>query len=80
MELEALFRNELRLMVLEACEGAQPGELLSAAEELAQAAAGAVVAHLWQVKADVARRCSAAFYRSLTGSSDARGRCGAQPA
>ncbi len=72
-ELRNLFRNELRLIVLESCEGAQPGELLSAAEELARGAAGAVIAHLWEVKADVARRCSAAFYRSLTGRSENAG-------
>jgi CHAT domain-containing protein len=72
-ELKALFRSGLRLIVLEACEGARPGELLSAAEELAQGAAGAVIAHLWEVKADVARRCSAAFYRSLTGRSEVAG-------
>jgi CHAT domain-containing protein len=72
-ELRNLFRNELRLIVLESCQGAQPGELLSAAEELARGAAGAVIAHLWEVKADVARRCSAAFYRSLTGRTEHAG-------
>ncbi len=72
-ELRNLFRNELRLIVLESCRGAQPGELLSAAEELARGAAGAVIAHLWEVKADVARRCSAAFYRALTGRSEHAG-------
>lgn len=72
-ELKALFQSGLRLLVLESCQGAQPGELLSAAEELAQGAAGAVIAHLWEVKADVARRCSAAFYRSLTGRSEHAG-------
>ncbi len=68
-ELRNLFRHQLRLIVLESCAGAQPGELLSAAEELARGAAGAVIAHLWEVKADMARHCSAAFYRSLTGRS-----------
>lgn len=66
-ELEPLLREELRLVVLEACEGARPGALSSAASLLAQAGAGAVVAHLWPVRADVARRCSMTFYRSLTG-------------
>jgi hypothetical protein len=72
-ELMAAFRTDLRLVVLESCQGAQPGELASAAEFLAQAGAGAVVAHLWPVKADVARRCSAAFYRSLTRAAAQRG-------
>ncbi len=73
MELMAAFRNDLRLVVLEACEGARPGELSSAAEQLARHGAAAVVAHLWPVKADVARRCSVAFYRSLTQAATQRG-------
>jgi hypothetical protein len=65
-ELEGLFRSNLRLVILEACEGARPGVLTSAAEQLAASGADAVVAHLWSVRKDVAQRCSAAFYRSLT--------------
>ncbi|AKJ03791.1 CHAT domain-containing protein [Archangium gephyra] len=72
-ELMAAFRTDLRLVVLESCEGAQPGELASAAELLARSGAAAVVAHLWPVKADVARHCSAAFYRSLTQAAAQRG-------
>lgn len=72
-ELETLFRDQLRLVVLEACEGARPGVLPSAAALLAQAGAGAVVAHLWPVRADVARHCSATFYRSLSGTAAHRG-------
>jgi hypothetical protein len=72
-ELEPLFHDELRLVVLEACEGARPGTLSSAASLLAQAGAGAVVAHLWPVRADVARRCSMTFYRSLTGTATHEG-------
>ncbi len=45
-ELMAAFRTDLRLVVLEACEGAQPGALASAAEHLARVGAAAVVAHL----------------------------------
>ncbi len=75
-ELEALFRQELRLVVLEACEGARPGTLPSAAALLAQAGAGAVVAHLWPVRADVARRCSTSFYRSLSGTAAHQGDVG----
>ncbi|WP_224360422.1 CHAT domain-containing protein [Hyalangium versicolor] len=72
-ELESLTRDTLRLVVLEACEGARPGALASAAALLAQAGVGAVVAHLWPVRADVARRCSAVFYRSLAGTAAHRG-------
>lgn len=72
-ELEAPFRDTLRLVVLEACEGARPGTLSSAAALLAQAGASAVVAHLWPVRADVARRCSVSFYRSLAGAEHSAG-------
>jgi CHAT domain len=64
--LSASFGAELRLVFLEACEGASPGALGSAAEILAKAGADAVVAHLWPVKASVARGCSGEFYRTLT--------------
>jgi CHAT domain-containing protein len=73
MELQSAFRKELRLVVLESCEGAQPGELASAAELLARRGAAAVVAHLWPVKATVALSCSVAFYRSLTQAATQRG-------
>lgn len=65
-ELNPHFYEELRLVILEACEGAKAGMLGSAAEELAKAGADAVVAHLWPVKTDVARQCSTEIYRSLT--------------
>jgi hypothetical protein len=45
-ELSASFYDELRLVILEACEGAKAGALGSAAEILAKAGADAVVAHL----------------------------------
>ncbi|WP_437954052.1 CHAT domain-containing protein [Sorangium sp. So ce296] len=45
-ELSASFGEDLRLVVLEACEGAAPGAFGSAAEILARAGANAVVAHL----------------------------------
>jgi hypothetical protein len=63
----------LRLVVLEACEGAKPGAFASAAELLARDAADAVLAHLWPVKADVARDISSAFYRTLVGAKDGAG-------
>lgn len=65
-ELSSHFYEELRLVILEACEGAKAGMFGSAAEEFVKQGADAVVAHLWPVKADVARTCSAGIYRSLT--------------
>jgi hypothetical protein len=72
-ELSASFGEDLRLIVLEACEGANPGALASAAEILAGAGAGAVVAHLWPVKTQAARDCSRAFYSALTGAAGTLG-------
>lgn len=67
-ELSASFCEELRLLMLEACEGAKAGALGSAGEILAKAGADAVVAYLWPVKTDVARTFSVALYGALTGS------------
>lgn len=66
-QLKAGFRGVLRLIVLEACEGAKPSAFASAAEILARAGADAVVAHLWPVKAAVARTFSMQLYRAMTG-------------
>ncbi|APR88373.1 hypothetical protein A7982_13722 [Minicystis rosea] len=66
-QLRAGFRGVLRLVILEACEGAKPSVFASAAEILARAGADAVVAHLWPVKADVARTFSLELYRALAG-------------
>ncbi len=66
-------REHLRLIVLDACEGALPGGLLSAAEWLAQKAATAVVAHLWPIKGDITQFCSESFYRALTRASSRSG-------
>ena len=79
-ELSASFCEDLRLVILEACEGAKAGALGSAAEIVSKAGADAVVAHLWPVKADVARTCSAEIYRSLTGATAALGDVGASVA
>ncbi|WP_437745593.1 CHAT domain-containing protein [Sorangium sp. So ce1504] len=79
-ELSAAFCEELRLVILEACEGARAGALGSAAEILARAGADAVVAHLWPVRADVARACSTELYRALTGASLNQGDIGASVA
>lgn len=76
-ELSASFCEELRLVILEACEGAKAGALGSAAEILAKAGADAVVAHLWPVKTDVARTCSMELYRALTSADRTSGDIGA---
>ncbi len=67
-QLASSFRGMLRLMVLEACEGARPSAFASAAEIFSRAGADAVVAFAWPVRADVARTCSVAFYRAIAGS------------
>jgi len=72
-ELRTNLGTELRLVVLEACSGARPGAFASAAEILAQSGADAVVAHLWPVKAEVARDISSDFYRNLAGARDGMG-------
>jgi hypothetical protein len=79
-ELNANFSEELRLVVLEACEGAKQGVFGSAAEILGKAGVMAVVAHLWPVKADVARTCSSTLYKALTASSRTAGDIGASVA
>jgi AAA-like domain/CHAT domain len=76
-ELGASFKGDLRLIVLEACQGASPGALGPAAEILTRAGADAVVAFLWPVKAAVARTCSTELYRTLTGAGQRRGDIGA---
>lgn len=76
-ELSASFYEELRLVILEACEGAKAGALGSAAEILAKAGADAVVAFLWPVRAETARLCSSELYKSLTGGDRTRGDIGA---
>jgi len=76
-ELGASFADDLRLVILEACEGAKAGALGSAAEILARAGADAVIAHLWPVKAEVARACSSEVYRALTGADRSMGDIGA---
>lgn len=72
-QLEANLEGVLRLIVLEACEGARPGAFASAAEILARAGADAVTAHLWPVRADVARVFSKQLYRALSGADRGRG-------
>jgi CHAT domain len=63
-QLKSGFKGKLRLVILEACEGARPSDFSSAAETFAKIA-GAAVAHLWPVKMDVARLCSKELYSAL---------------
>lgn len=72
-EIAAIFDEDLRLVVLEACEGARPGMFGSAAHLLMSAGVDAVVAHLWPVQANVARACSTEFYRTLIAGGRAQG-------
>jgi hypothetical protein len=65
-EIRANFQGDLRVVILEACEGAAPSVFASAAEIFGRAGADAVVAHLWPVRAEVARTCSEQLYRALT--------------
>jgi hypothetical protein len=66
MALESRFDRQLRLVVLQACEGADPKVLASAAELLIQKGASAVVAHLWKTRTDVAGQCTSAMLWALT--------------
>lgn len=79
-ELSASFCEELRLVILEACEGAKAGAFGSAAEIIGKAGADAVIAHLWPVKTDVARTCSSEIYKSLTEARQSQGDVGASMA
>lgn len=72
-QLKSSLRGFLRLILLESCEGARSSSFASAAEILARAGADAVVAHLWPVKADVARACSENLYRALTSDGPTQG-------
>lgn len=76
-ELQSSFMEELRLVVLESCEGAKAGAFGSAGEILSKAGADAVVAYLWPVKADTGRRASTELYRTLTGAERTAGDIGA---
>jgi hypothetical protein len=72
-EIRNYARNDLRLLVLEACVGAKPGDFASAAEVLTRNGVDAVVAHLWPVDAAVAACCTKNFYATLTGQHERRG-------
>lgn len=67
----ASFRKSLRLVVLDACRGAEPGPYGrfgptgNAAEILARNCAVAVVAHLFRLDPSIAREAAETFYESL---------------
>lgn len=56
--------GDLRLLVLEACEGAEPGAMGSAAEHLVRMGVDAVASYLWSIKAEHALKASKAFYEA----------------
>ncbi len=60
-----------------ACSGARPGVFASAAEILARSGVDAVVAHLWPVRAEVARAAALDFYTHLIGAHNGSGDIGA---
>ncbi|MBK7823626.1 CHAT domain-containing protein [Nannocystis sp.] len=75
-ELRACF-DTLRIVYLQACSGARPGVFASAAELLARSGVDAVVAHLWPVRAEVARAAAQDFYTHLIGARVGGGDVGA---
>lgn len=75
-ELRANF-DTMRLIYLQACSGARPGVFASAAELLARSGVDAVVAHLWPVRAEVARAAAQDFYSHLIGARTGGGDVGA---
>lgn len=62
---QELTGKNVSLVVLEACQGADPGAFASAAEMLARAGVGAVLAHLWPVRGNAGRTISVQFYQTL---------------
>lgn len=65
--LAGMVGDDLRVVYLEACEGAEPGTLASAAEHLSARGVEAVVAHLWSIDSRSARFVADTFYDALTG-------------
>ncbi len=58
--------DQLRLVYLESCSTAVPGQLASAAEQLTRKGVDAAIAHLWTVDAGAAHAMAARFYGALT--------------
>jgi hypothetical protein len=75
-ELRANF-DTMRIVYLQACSGARPGVFASAAELLARSGVDAVVAHLWPVRAEIARAAAQDFYAHLIGARTGGGDVGA---
>lgn len=75
-ELRACF-DTMRLIYLQACSGARPGVFASAAELLVRSGVDAVVAHLWPVRAEIARAAAQDFYTHLIGARAGGGDVGA---
>ncbi|HRI63404.1 MAG TPA: CHAT domain-containing protein, partial [Polyangium sp.] len=72
-EIAANLQGQLRLVVLEACEGARQSAFSSAAEIIAHAGVQAVVAHGWPVRANIAQICSTQLYHTLVGAQQRAG-------
>lgn len=75
-ELRASF-DTMRLVYLQACSGGRPGVFASAAELLARSGVDAVVAHLWPVRAEIARAAAQDFYAHMIGARAGHGDVGA---
>ncbi|WP_159397080.1 CHAT domain-containing protein [Sorangium cellulosum] len=72
-DLRATF-DDLRLILLDSCSGADPGPFCGAVEPLlTMSGARAVVAYLWPVDPKSARICSEELYQLLCGAGDTRG-------
>lgn len=65
-EIKANGADELRLVMLESCEGAASGGFGSAAQMLVRSGVHAVASYLWPVRANDALEASKAFYQALT--------------
>lgn len=65
-ELSESIHQQIRLIVLECCEGARPSAFASSGEVLTSAGVDAVIAYAWPIRASDARVCSTSFYRDLT--------------
>jgi hypothetical protein len=68
-EIKASCRGPLRLIVLEACPGAEPAPAAAAAI-LASTGVDAVLTHLWPLRSEAAQVYFEEFYRSLAGAPD----------
>lgn len=72
-ELKANLGRELRLLVLETCEGAAPGGFGSAAETFIRSGVQAVFSSLWPIQASDAFKASRMFYEAFAVAPATRG-------